>query len=520
MPTDQGAGAVDLRRMTITEYNNTVRDLLQDPSAPFTIALVADQYSDSSTFEVGGSIGDTQAPALLDMSLQLATKAVGNLSAIAGGVVPASTSDTAGVKQFIATLGKRAYRRPLIQAEADDLFTLFQAQLAPPISADLNTALTAVIAGMLMSPSFLYRWELGPNLPDLVPGNPNLIAFNSYEVASRLSYWLWASMPDDALFQAADAGQLSTGAQIAAQMRRMLMDLKAKDGIAEFHKQWLVLTDLPTLNKDNPLFTPQLAQSMLNETREFTWSVLGPSGDGTLKSLLTSSNTFVDQNLATLYGVPNVSGSNLVQVSLNPQQRAGILTQGAFLASRSNPDEMNPILLGAKVTQRLLCKNIQKPTNLVVTPVPPAMPGQPIRQRYAVHGQQVCATQCHSIIDPPGFAFLNYDAIGSYTTMDNGLPIDSTGSMPVGTNTISFQNAVDLVKQLASQPAVADCLPNMWLRYMDRRIEVPGAMGDDPSLQIARNAMGAKNDIREMLVALSNTNAFTVRLQNPGETIK
>jgi hypothetical protein len=493
--------------------------LLGDTSAPFNIGIVADTYQDQSTFEAGGSIGDGQAGPLLNMSMTLAATAVKNLQAL----LPSSPVPTDAMGQatwaqtFITTFGRRAFRRPVLPAESQALFALYQAQLAAPISATFPEAVAAVIGGMLMSPSFLYRWELGPNKP-IVQGN--LIAFNAYEIASRLSYTIWASMPDDALSAAADNNQLSTSDQVQAQARRMLADPKAKNGLAEFHMQWLKLTDLPTLNKDSMTFTPALTTSMLGETREFVWSILGPQGDGTLTSLLTSSKTFVDPSLATLYGVPNVTAPGFTPVTLDPTQRAGLLTEASFLASRSNPDYNNPINTGVAMLRRLFCQDIQKPNNLVVPTITGPAPGTTIRQTYDIHGAKACATTCHSIIDPMGFAFLNYDALGAWTTQDQGQPVDASGSFTVNGGTpITFKSAVDLMQQLAKDAQVSDCASTMWLQYMNRRAADP--TGDSVSLAAARKAQAVHaNDIREMLVALTNTNAFTVRLPNVGENIQ
>jgi hypothetical protein len=507
--------------MTMIEYNNTVRDLLGDTSAPLTISVVgADQYG-ASSFLYGGAIGSTDAASLLDISDKLAAAAILHLDTLLPGrPLPATAADKdAWARDFIASFGLRAYRRPLLPEEAADLFALYQAQSTSAIGSDFPTAIGAVISAVLMAPSFLYRWELGPQPPTL---QGNLISFNQYERASRLSYWLWASMPDDLLFQAAAAGELSTPAQIEGQVRRMLKDDKhVGDGISDFHTQWLRLTDLLTLGKDPtlyPSFTPALAASMLAETEQFVMSVLGPQGDGRLQTLLTSTKTFVDARLATLYGVANVTGPGFVPVTLDPAQRAGILTQASFLSSRSNPDEQNPIIVGSTLLRQVLCQDLQKPSNVTIPPVQSPSPQTTIRARYDAHGKQPCAQACHQVVDPPGFAFLNYNAMGAWMSMDGSHPVDATGSMKVGSTTITFQNAVDLIKQLANRPEVSDCMSAMWLRYLNRRLESPG---DAQSLTTMRSALaGSSNDIREMLVALATSNAFTFRLPNPGEKLQ
>jgi hypothetical protein len=506
--------------MTIAEYNNTVRDLLKDNSAPADIGKLGGDQLTESTFSTGGAISDADAFALLDISDALSTAAVQHLSQLLPGNPPptAATDPAAWAQTFIATFGKRAYRRPLLPEESDALFALYQAQGAPPISADFSGSMRAVVAAMLMSPSFLYRWELGPQKP-IVDGN--VIHFNQYERASRLSYWLWASMPDDALLDAADKGELATPDQIDGQVRRMLLDPKVDDGIVDFHTQWLELSPLPQLGKDArlyPTYTPDLIASMLGETRRFTIGVLGPDGDGRLETLLTSSSSFVDELLAKLYGVKNFTGQGFAPVMLDPAQRAGIFTQAAFLTTRANLDEQNPIFRGASIIRRLLCETIKKPDNVEIPMVMPDA-NTTIRARYEAHGTMACAKSCHAQIDPPGMAFLNYDAIGAYTDMDTGQRADASGSLALpGGTTVSFHNAVDMMKQLATRPEVSACMSSMWLRYLNRRLD--GA-GDEGSLAAARTALGASsNNLREMIVALAKTNAFADRLPNPGEQIQ
>jgi hypothetical protein len=284
--------------------------------------------------------------------------------------------------------------------------------------------------------------------------------------------------------------------------------------------QWLLLTDLPSQNKDSMTFTPDLVASMLGETRQFTTSVFGPQGDGTLVSLLTSSNTFVDSRLASLYGVPAPVGTGFSPVTLDSHQRAGILTQASYLATRSNPDKQNPVSVGVSIIRRLMCNDIQKPTNVFIPPLNPQTPNETIRQWYSQHASTPFCNSCHSTIDSIGFAFLNYDALGAWMSTDAGQPVDASGSFtaPGGTTTFTYKNAIDLVNELAKAPEVSDCATAMWLRYLNRRLE---ASGDTTSLQTARGALAAhSNDMREMLVALSTTNAFTARLPNPGENIQ
>jgi hypothetical protein len=323
----------------------------------------------------------------------------------------------------------------------------------------------------------------------------------------------------------------------------MLKDPKANDGFRDFTTQWLELTNLLEAAPDPTVF-PEFTTdpsgkltSMLLETQQFASSVLGPSGDGLLSTLLTSSNTFVDANLAAMYGVPAPAGTGLAPVTLNPAQRSGLFTQAAFLTVRSNPNEANPIFRGSSVLRRLFCSPLQMP-NVVLPPVPDTSPMFPtVRARYDYHGKLPCAGACHQQIDPPGFAFMHYDGVGKWTDVDTGHPVDSTGTFVVGpqgpptyTNgtggTINFTDAIDLMKQAAKRPEVSDCMTDLLLRYMNRRLECPTSLskaacqgtGDEGSLKTVRAK--STTNVRDMISAFASTNAFLARMPNPGEVLQ
>src|SRR5579859_2831182 len=311
---DPGAGVVGVRRLTFAEYNHTIRDLLGDVSNSANASVFGADALGVSGFREGAVVGDSDVEGLIALAERFATEAVQDPTRLLPGVpVPTAAADQpAWAQRFIATFGRRAYRRPLLPEEQADLLALYQSELAPPLSGDFPSGIRLVVSAMLQSPSFLYRWELGPQ-PALVAqtADGTRIRYNQYELASRLSYLLWASMPDDTLLDAAAAGRLHSIADVQAQARRMLSDSKAIDGMTEFVTQWLELDVLPQLEKDPavyPQFSPALAASMLGETARFAWAVLGPNGDGRLATLLTASSTFVDPNLAALYGLGGDAG--------------------------------------------------------------------------------------------------------------------------------------------------------------------------------------------------------------------
>jgi len=511
-------GVAVFRRLTRLEYNNTVRDLLGDASNPAN-SFPPDNQSAESGYVAGGPVADADASHLLDAAEALSQTAQGKLATLLPcGAPPAASADQDKcANDFITQFGKRAFRRPLTADEAADLTALYSGERAS--GTDFPNAMRVLIAAFLMSPQFLYRWEV---TPDTVVRDGAMVRYNSYEMASRLSYLFWASMPDKDGFAAADADKLSTPAGIEAEARRLLKDGKAKQAISDFATQWLGVADLRSAPKDPkafPAFTPALADSMAAETATFAASVL-IDGDGSLKSLFTSSKSFVDANLATLYGMTGVTSTTPVPMMLNAAQRAGILTQASFLTQQANPDETNPPRRGKVIADRVICADIAPPPDNVPDPKPPMM-GVSQRQRFADHSTNPCAKSCHGVLDPIGFAFENYNGIGAWQTMDRGQAIDASGSVELDGAEKTFKNAIEMQSFFADSPMVAECMAKQLLQYALRRAaELGDKGGDTASVAAAKDALVTHNyDLRELLVALTTTRSFTHRTPANGEVL-
>ena len=511
-----------LRKLTRVEYKNTIRDLLgvgEIPAARLA-AISADQDSAGSGYFRGGSV--TAAPdarALLQAAEDVATSALSRMGSLlpCNPIPTAAAAQDACADQFLPSFGKRAYRRPLTDAEINDLKALYRAQRTPDVGADFPKAIANVIAAMLQSPYFLYHWELGPAAP-IKEGN--LIKYNQYEVASKLSYLFWSSMPDDKLFDAADknllgqqgpdrrAGPPSAGGPEGPRRPRGLPPaVAAHAGPGR----------PPEGSRRSRTGAPKLAKAMLRETSEFVASVFqGPKADGKLETLMTSKESFVDGTLAKLYGVPGVTGGDMKPVTFKPEERAGLLTQGTFLATKADAIESHPIMRGDTVLAQLLCIKLEIPADLDVPPLPDPKPGQTTRERVSVHSSAPCAT-CHKMIDPVGFAFENYDAIGKYRTTQEGKPVDASGTFPLAGATLNWKNAVEMVPQLAKSQEARDCMVTQWWRYAQRRQDVAT---EEPSIKMVREAFKQSNyDMRELLVAFTRSRAFAYRQPSPGEVL-
>jgi hypothetical protein len=498
-------GPAPLRRLTQTEYDNTVRDLLGDTTAPAK-SFPPDQklgaYSNTAT---ALTVSPLLAQGYESAAEGLATSAVANLKTLLP-CDPVAMGEDACAQQFISAFGKKAFRRPLTDDEKATLLALYQTNKS---GADFKNGIQAVLEAMLQGGPFLYRAEFG----DVTKAQAGVVPLTSYEMASRLSYLLWGSMPDDALMTAADGDQLTTPDQIASQARRMLQDPKARPAIEQFYAEWLQIASLDGVAKDPktyPDFTPTLRTSMQAETRAFVDWVMW-SGDGRLETLLTAPVSFLNIELAHAYGVQGVTGTSLQQVSLDPKQRAGILTQLSVLTALGKPDRSSPVLRGKFVREQLFCQTIPSPpANIVIVP-PTVTPGVSTRQAFAQHSTQDACKGCHALMDPIGFGFESFDGMGEYRTVDQGIPVDASGTLTSTDVNGSFDGAVDLATKVAGSKEVSACMVTQWFRYAFGRGDTPD---DGCSLETATQAFDASNhDMRELLVALTQTDAFRFRPQ-------
>ncbi len=270
---------------------------------------------------------------------------------------------------------------------------------------------------MLQSPRFLYRVEMG--MPDLLTGQPDVTALDSWEVATRLSFLLWSSIPDEELFAAAEADALGDAASIEKQARRMLEDPRARDAVANFHEQWLGLGKIGTLNKDvavYPTYTPALRPLWEKETLSFLDHVVFDDDKGDVKTMLTAPYSMMNADLAAFYGVSGPKGAAFERVDLDPAQRAGLLTQASLLAVNSKPNQSSPIHRGKFVRERLLCQTLAPPPNNVNIQPPEVDPTATTREKFSQHSSDPACAGCHRLMDPIGFGFESYDGIGQFRT--------------------------------------------------------------------------------------------------------
>jgi hypothetical protein len=498
-------GAAPLRRLSAFEYDNTVHDLLGDDSQP-ALAFVPDELLfgfDDQAVALG--VTALLAQQYQTASEHLAAAAVGDLDRLTGCDVTKVGYDTCA-RGFIASFGERAFRRPLEAAQASRLFSLY---VWGTTKYSYATGIALVIQAALQSPYFLYRVEHG--MPD--PGSPSAVKLDGYDIASRLSYMLWSSMPDEALFAAAGAGRLDTAVQVAAQARRMLKDPRARTAVAHFNEQWLGLSALDTLTRDTevyPLFEQTWPSLWKQETLAFLDRAIFEQG-GDVHEMLTANWSMMNGAVAASYGITSgPTGDAFVPVALDPSRRAGFLTQASLLATNADPNQTSPVLRGKFVREQLLCQTLPPPPAAMPIVPPPVNPDATTRQMFIEHSANPVCAQCHQLMDGIGFGFEHYDADGVWRDVDHGLPVDATGDV-LDSDDVNgpFDGAIQLADRLAESEQVRDCVATQWFRYGYGRGETPAdtcAIGE-----IQRAFAAAHYNVEALLVALTQTDAFRYR---------
>ena len=328
-------------------------------------------------------------------------------------------------RTIISTLARRAYRRPVTAA---DLSTLLEFYTAGRGEADFDTGIQWVLKRVLTDPDFLVRMEHQP------PNAPAMYRITDVELASRLSFFLWSTIPDDQLLNLAARGQLRSPGVLEQQVRRMLADPRAHSLVENFFGQWLWVRNMGTIRPDRfqfPDFDENLRDAFRRETDLFIESQLRE--DRPVPELLTANYTFVNERLALFYGIPEVSGTHFRRVAITDPARGGILGQGSLLTVTSYANRTSPVVRGKWVLENLLnTPPPVPPANVPPFPDGEDMASMSVRQRMEVHRKNPVCAACHSRLDPLGFALENFDAIGRWRQMDGSSAVDASGAFPDG----------------------------------------------------------------------------------------
>jgi hypothetical protein len=516
--------------LTRREYLNTVRDLLAD-STSVTADDLPDEPTDTAalyTFHTVADVATLDATNYQQSAEALAAAAVTHMNTLLPCAATATTTnDTACLNTFMTTLAQKAYRRPLSAADKTKLMSLYNiAKAAPPTGLGLSfsPSIGFLLEGILQSGEFLYHWEVDSGKADIDPAalaqGMTVVRLGNYEMANRLSYFLWGTMPDQMLFDLAAQGQLTNATVVEAQVRRMLKDNAQMGSMySDFFVDWLDLDTLPDAAKDPMIysqFTPALATEMVSEVQSFVSSTL-TTGTGRFSDLMTGTNSFANKDLATLYGLTGITGTALKPVSLNPAQRSGLFTSVAFMALTGNAIGSDPPRRGKAVLTKLLCGSLPPPPAVVPMPQP-VTPGLTTRQRFEQHSMNPCAGACHQVLDPLGFAFENYDGIGQYRSMDNALPVNASVTLTLDGQSQTVTDARGLLALIATSDEAQTCFTTQWFRYALGRLDSGDDLGSIKT--VAQTFKTATGDVRELVVGLSTSRTFRYRTPSDGEVLQ
>lgn len=497
-------GALGLRRMVAREYLASVSELF-GPEA----AAVATPPADAA---VNGleAIGASQL-ALTDAAIAAyegSARAIADV-AVAQGVrtryvscTPTGADDASCMSTLVAALAERMFRRPL---EADERERWVQVGLnASTRLEDFDGGVRWVIIGLLQSPFFLYRIELGTS--DLTDATRLRLA--PYEFASRLSFFLTGATPEPWLLEAAGRGELETAANVRAAAVRLLESEKAKTALAAFYDEVFKLRELATLPKDQtlyPNFGPSLRSAMREETQRLLADIIWVQ-NGDYRQLYSAPYTFVNAELAAHSGLPAPSGAGFQKVNIPAgTERGGFLGQASFLSLNSHSVMTSPTLRGKFVREILLCQAIPAPPPNVNTNLPPDEPGRPkrtMRERLLKHQEDEACAGCHVAMDGPGLGLENFDAIGAFRTTENGATIDAQSTI----DGQSFKGAGELGALIGNNPRAAECIVRQLYRQATGQLE--GRPQSRAIRDLTQAFVGSQYKLQTLLVELAASDAF------------
>ena len=495
-----------LRRLTVHEYDNVLADLLDDHSALAVQQLPEDVQSPfdndytnqepTSTLILGADILAADAAEAL-----LAKPAARDLVV---GCTPSGPDDAECFRYFVETFGRRALRRPLSASEVER-FTALQSFAIT--AGDFHVGVDTALRAFLQHPAFLYRVEIGTPVPDV----PGLFRLSDWEIATRLSFLLWASAPDDWLLDLAQAGQLHDPEQVRTAAVEMLADPRARATVARFHALWMGFEQMAVGG--------EIGAAMREETAALLSRVIFEEERG-WQDIFTMDETFVPDALAAHYGMSLPQSDEPVWTSYQGTGRKGILSHGTFLSSAAKFDDTSPTMRGLAIRTRLFCQVIPPPpTNVPVDDPPPETEEAVCKwDRYEMHRKGGCAG-CHSLMDPVGFGLENYDREGKFRTHDIGHPecvIDGQGELAgVG----SFEGPAGLAELMVESGLLNRCVSEQLYRFAVGRTDLDDIDQQFVDLLMDRVASAQSFRFSDLLLEIVSSEAFGYRREDTGTTV-
>lgn len=504
-------GPAPLRRLSASEYDLAVRDLFGDDSKPARLWPASGSSTGFDNDVLGQSASAPDIEAFVASAEHVAD---GVLSRMAE-VLPCDLATISGSIQqrdcashYVDVFGRRAYRRPLTQEERGALMEVYDSGRAID---GFNGGIRAITETMLTAPGFLYRIEDG--IGTAVDGR---IALSAFEVATRLSFLITGSIPDETLLTAAENNSLATPEGVRAQAERLFATAESRAHVRAFFHQYLQLDTILHAEKDPSVgvaFDLATREDLVRSIETFAEYVVFDAPDRTLRALLSAPYNFVTKRTAGLYGLTSIADTP-ERVELDPSQRAGLLTDAGLMAGLAKRDSTSPIQRGVFVRQTLLCQPLGAPPNAEVAVVPEADPTKTTRERFAEHTSDPSCAGCHRLIDPIGFGLESFDTLGRYRASENGKAIDSTGTL-IGTDVDGeLTGALDLAHRLSESEDVAACVADRWIMFAQgRNIAKECAV---PALE--SQFIKTDGDFADLILSIATSEAFRTRPTVNAET--
>jgi hypothetical protein len=508
--------AQPLRRLSSTQYHNTLSDLFGPqlatallegslfPETRISAGFSGDAEANTVNTQESNAIEDN-AERIAELILAAPEPYLALFGSCTVSAADADAEIDGCVDSFIQDFGRRAYRRALTATEA-----ALARRVYDEVRGDESAliAWTSVIQYFVQAPALLYRVERGAG-PSAIPG---LLQLTSHEMATRLSYLLTNSTPDQELMRAADADELTDPDNILTQVDRLLASDSFLPVATAFHREWLKVYEVPTA-KDSvlfPAYTPEVHASLELETQEFLRHVLA-SPEPTLQALLASDTYVVNAPLAAFYGAAAAEATDDTWVPITLAERRGLLTSASLMATLAMENRTHPIHRGGFFRTQILCTPLPAlPGNIDIQgPLLDTSSEPTARDRLAPLTTRGDCSPCHLQINPLGLAFENYDAVGQYRSQENDVTIDPSSTFVLDGTERTFGGPTDLVEGLAQSQQVRDCYSLQWYRAANGRPDLPeDACGVATVRQVAEQTHG---DLRQIVRAVAQTDAFLYR---------
>jgi hypothetical protein len=492
---DPQAPALHARLLTPSQYNNTVQDIVKVAGNP--------------SKDFGGGV-DTQ---LDDLAVERRANAAADIARQAAAALaswspcmPPAVAAAACEQQIIDKLGPLAFRHPITATERAQLQKLFDAGVT---EKDFPTGVEWFLTGVLQSPDFLYQFS------KMVAGEMagQFRQLPGIELASRLSYFVWDSSPDDKLYAAAAANQLDDPATLRTQLDRMLQDARFQRGITSFYTSWLQLDGLKEVARDDKGFTTDVVNS-LGTSVLMSATQLYAAPTPNVSGLFSGQSYYMNDVLRTFYGLTG-SGTAFTATAIAGEDRRGVLTHPGLMALFGRPNETNPITRGLFVRQSLMCQDIPPPPDGVpIPPLTPVVQGASTRDRLEQHVKDAFCAACHNQFDPPGYAFESFDQVGRHRTIDSGKPVDSSGTIINGGDLDGpFAKGDDLLAKIGASDDVKGCFAQQYFQFAVSR---PATKYDSCSLDGLKKKFVPSGDLKELVAIIASSDSFRYRMSEGG----